>query len=233
MNKILINKCLLLTVIWGLASCKSTSSTHNAPIPDDFSVTAQQHVQAVEHWSNIANDLVRQTVIALEKHKLTHVPVYVKHPPVKSDFAVAFHDFLINDLVKKGIKVNRVNLNNTVFEYKIQSVEFNSDRHFPSLSKSGQETILPNGIVVRRNVSESKNSLQSQTETAQSGQHSWGNRAPKLELLISSAIVDNNIYLMKTTDIYYANHDDKSLYQYGHSRPGSKNNVFDDAFYHQ
>jgi len=232
MNKILIYRSLLLSVIWVLAGCKSTASTHNAPIPNDFSVTTMKYIQAIEHWSNIAGDLGSQTVIALEKHKLTHVPVYVKHPPVKSEFAVAFHDFLINELVKKGIKVNRVNINNTVFEYKIQSVEFNSGRYFPSLSKSDQETVLPNGLVVRRNVSESKpETLQSYTD--ESVQHSWGNRAPKLELLISSAIVDNNTYLMKTTDIYYANHDDKSLYQGGSNGPTTTNNVFDDAFYHQ
>jgi len=232
MHKEFIFKSFLLSTILVIVGCKSTPSTHNAPIPDDFPITTQQHVQAVEHWSNIAQDLVNQTAMALEKHKLSQVPLYIKHPPVKSEFAVAFHDFLIDGMVKKGIKVNRANSNNTVFEYKIQSIEFNSDRYFPSSSKIGEEKVLANGLVVRRNVSESDTKAL-QRNANESTSHSSGNRAPKLELLISSAIVDKNLYLMKTTDVYYANHDDSNLYQGERNETGARKNVFDDAFYHQ
>lgn len=232
MYKGFIFNSFLLSTILVMVGCKSTPSTHNAAIPSDFPITTQQHIQAVNHWSNIAEDLVNQTVTSLEKHKLSHVPLYIKHPSVKSEFAVAFHDFLIDGMVKKGIKVNRVSSNNTVFEYKIQSVEFNSDRYFPSASQFGEETVLANGLVVRRNVSESKSSAL-QKNTNDSGNNAWGHRAPQLELLISSAIVDKNIYLMKTTDIYYANQDDKRLYQGGRNKAGARNNVFDDSFYHE
>lgn len=232
MIKEIMFKHFLLSVLFVLAGCKSSPSTYNAPIPDDFPITTQQHVQAVEHWSNIAQDLVNQTVIVLEKHKLTQTPLYIKHPPVKSEFAVAFHDFLIDGLVKKGIKVNRSNANNTVFEYKIQPIEFNSNRYFPSSSKFSEETVLANGLVVRRNVSES-NTKALQNNTNETASHSSGDRAPKLELLISSAIVDKNIYLMKTTDVYYANQDDSNLYQSGRNATGVRKNVFDDDFYHQ
>lgn len=232
MNKVKTIKCFFLSTLFILAGCKSSPSTNNAPIPLDFAVSTQQHVQAVEHWSSIAQDLVNQTMTVLEKHKLTQTPIYIKHPPMKSEFAVAFHDFLIDGMVKNGIKVNRTNANNTVFEYKIQSIEFNSDRYFPSSSKFGDETVLANGLVVRRNITEANtNALQSNTN--QSSSHSWGNRAPKLELLISSAIVDKNIYLMKTTDVYYANQDDSNLYQGERNGTGARKNVFDDAFYRQ
>lgn len=232
MNKESMLKRFFLSILFILVGCKSSPSTHNAPIPDDFPVSIQQYVQAVEHWSNISQDLVNQTVNSLEKHKLSHVPLYIKHPPVKSEFAVAFHDFLIDGMVKKGIKVNRVNSNNIVFEYKIQSIAFNSDRYFPSLNKFGEETELANGLVVRRNVSES-NTKALQNNSNESASHSSGNRAPKLELLISSAIVDKNVYLMKTTDIYYANQDDSTLYRGGRNETGARKKVFDDAFYHQ
>lgn len=232
MNKLITIKCFFLSTLFILVGCKSSPSTNNAPIPADFAITTQQHVQAVEHWSNIAEDLVNQTMIVLDRHKLTQTPIYIKHSPVKSEFSVAFHDFLIDGMVKKGIKVNRTNLNNTVFEYKIQSIEFNSDRYFPSSSKFGDETVLANGLVVRRNVTEA-NTNALQRNTNQSGTQPWGNRAPKLELLISSAIVDKNIYLMKTTDVYYANQDDSNLYQGERNGTGARKNVFDDAFYHQ
>lgn len=232
MNKVRMFKYFFLTTIVILVGCKSSPSTHNAPIPHDFAITTQQHVQAVEHWSNIAQDLVNQTLIVLEKQKLTQTPLYIKHPPVKSEFTVAFHDFLIDGMVKNGIKVNRTNANNTVFEYKIQPIEFNSDRYFPSSTKFGEETVLSNELVVRRNVSETNtNALQNNTN--QTSSHLWGNKAPRLELVISSAIVDKNIYLMKTTDVYYANQDDGNLYQGGRNKAGARKNVFDDAFYHQ
>lgn len=215
-----------------MAGCKSSPSTYNAPIPENFPVTTQQHLQAVEHWSNVAQDLVNQTVMTLEKHNLLQSPLYIKHPPVKSEFSVAFHDFLIDGMVKKGIKVNRVNSNNTVLEYKVQSIEFGSSRYYPSLSKFGEETVLANGLVVRRDVSASRQDPL-QKNTNDPNQHTWGNEAPSLELLISSAIVDKNIYLSKTTDIYYARQGDKGLYQGGRNGTGTRNNVFDDAFYHQ
>ena len=232
MKKDVLFKCTLLPCILLMLGCKSTQTTQNAPIPQDLPITTQQHLQAVEHWSNIAQDMVNQTVIALEKHKLFNVPLYIKHPPAKSEFAVAFHDFLIDGLLKKGIKVNRENANNTVLEYKVQSIEFNSDRNFPSYSKFGDEYVLANGLVVRRNVTEPNSNI-TQKQSSDSGGYSWNNRAPKLELLISSAIVDKNIYLMKTADIYYANESDKGLYQGKRHGAEIRNPVFDDAFYHQ
>lgn len=219
-----------------LGGCSNIAKSPSAPIPANFAQTNQQHLQAVEHWSIIAQDLASQTVVALEKHKLSDMPIYVKYPPVKTEFSVAFHDFLIEDLVKKGMRVSRSNTNSTVIEYKVQAIEFSSYRDLALVGTKAKWTTVGAGILVVRDVL--RKNFSSKATDIMSGAmlYDFWNAdggAPKLELLVSSSIVDKNIYLMKTTDIYYANVDDKELYDKSDTRSGSKSKVFDDAFYHQ
>lgn len=219
-----------------LGGCTSIVKSPSAPIPEDFAKTNQRHLQAVEHWSVIADDLANQTISALEKNKLTGSPIYVKYPPIKTEFSVAFHDFLVEVLVKKGMKVNRSNASSTVMEYKVQAIEFNSSRDLALLGTKAKWTTVGAGVLVVRDVLRKNFSLKATDIMSGAIIYDLWNAdqgAPKLELLISSAIVDKNIYLMKTTDIYYANLDDKQLYENLGVRSGSRSKVFDDAFYHQ
>lgn len=219
-----------------LSGCSGIVKSPSAPIPQNFAQTNQQHIQAVEHWSIIAEDLANQAIVSLEKNKLSASPIYVKYPPVKTEFSVAFHDFLVEGLVKKGMKVNRSNANNTVLEYKVQAIEFSSYRDLALVGTKAKWTSVGAGILVVRDVL-GKNFSSKATDIMSGAMlYDFWNAdegAPTLELLISSAIVDKNIYLMKTTDVYYANHDDSNLYQGERNGTGARKNVFDDAFYHQ
>jgi hypothetical protein len=218
------------------SGCSGLAKSPSAPIPENFPYTNQQHLQAVEHWSIIAQDLANQTIVALDKHQLSKAPIYVKYPPVKTEFSVAFHDFLIDSLVKMGMKVNRSNTNNTVLEYKVQAIEFNTDRDVALINTAAKWTSVGAGILVIRDVM--RKSFSSRSTDVMTGAILYDfwkadEGAPKLELLVSSSIVDKNVYLMKTTDIYYANLGDKELYDVNRRQSGSSDRVFDDAFYHQ
>ena len=222
-------------VIAFLSGCSGLSKSPSAPIPENFAKANQKYLRAVEHWSIIAEDLANQTIVSLEKNKLSALPIYVKYPPVKTEFSVAFHDFLVEGLVKKGMKVNRSNANNTILEYKVQAVEFSSYRDLALVGTKAKWTSVGAGVLVVRDVL-SKNFSSKATDIMSGAMlYDFWNAdegAPNLELLVSSSIVDKNIYLMKTTDIYYANLNDKELYENTRT-PGARSRVFDDAFYHQ
>jgi hypothetical protein len=226
----------IIFVVALLGGCSGITKSPSVPIPQNFAQSNQRHIQAVEHWSIIAEDLANQTIVSLEKNKLSVSPIYVKHPSLKTEFSVAFHDFLVEELVKKGMKVNRSNANNTVLEYKVQAIEFNSYRDLALVGTKAKWTSVGAGILVVRDVL-SKNFSSKATDimTGAILYDFWNadEGAPKLELLISSAIVDKNVYVMKTTDVYYANRDDSNLYQGERNGSGARKHVFDDAFYHQ
>lgn len=225
----------IVFVVALLGGCSGIAKSPSAPIPQNFAETNQRHIQAVQHWSIIAEDLANQTITSLEKNKLSASPIYVKYPPVKTEFSVAFHDFLVEGLVKKGMKVSRSNANNTVLEYKVQAIEFSSYRDLALVGTKAKWTSVGAGILVVRDVL-GKNFSSKATDIMSGAMlYDFWNAdegAPKLELLVSSSIVDKNIYLMKTTDIYYANLNDKELYENTRT-PGARSRVFDDAFYHQ
>lgn len=233
-NKYFIFNYIFIVVF--CSGCSGLAKSPSAPVPDNFAYSNQQHLQAVEHWSIIAQDLANQTVVALEKHKLASTALYVKYPPVKTEFSVAFHDFLIDGLVKKGMRVNRTNTNNIILEYKVQAIEFNTDRDLALIKTKAKWTSVGAGVLVLRDIM-GKNFASKSTDVMTGAilYDLWkaDESAPKLELLISSSIVDKNIYLLKTTDVYYANSGDKELYDNYRSRSGSSQRVFDDAFYNQ
>lgn len=200
----------------------------DAPVPINFPHSTQQHLQASQHWAIVAADIADQILIDLTNNHLLDKPVYVNSLSSKTEFNKALNDFLITELVKNGVKVSRVKEKNIVLDYKAQVVKFKSSRDVLLPSKL-KWTSLAGGLVVGRLLADAIdiNTFDGLALTGGAVADLWiTNQAPNLELVVTSSIVSNQIYVSRATNLYYANVDDIHLYEVGGS-----NSPFNDPFY--
>jgi hypothetical protein len=226
----LINLSLLATLSLNLAGC-ATAKNPDAPIPQNFQRSYQKQLQASQHWEVVADDMANQVIKNLQSRNALDTPIFIAINSNHSAFSQALHDFLIAKLIKKGAKVSKSRDRSTVVDYKIQVIKFNSKRSV-TLPAQAPLTTLAGGVVVSRVLADATDLTGFEQALITGGVLAdlWANdNAPKLELLVSASIIENSIYKMKITDIYYANAEDINLY---------KNNKldsspFDDAFFNQ
>lgn len=223
-----------------ISACASVRNP-DAPVPQNYPHSYQQQLQASRHWAIVADDMTNQIIKNLKENNALSKPVYVDVKSNQSDFSQAMNDFMITNLVKKGIKVSKSKAKSTVLDYKVQVIKFNSNREvlLPSQLKW---TALAGGIVVYRLLSEAidMNAFDQTVITAGAVADLWGNRgAPALELVVTASVVIDDLYAIRTTDIYYANEDDKHLYEPRKIKTKkdqlnkTSNNPFNDSFYQQ
>lgn len=221
---------LLATLILTVSACASVINP-DAPVPQNYPHSYQKQLQASQHWAIVADDMSNQIIKSLSEKGVLSKPVYVDIKSNQSAFSQAMNDFMITNLVKKGIKVSKSKAHSTVLDYKVQVVKFNSKRNvlLPSQLKW---TTLAGGLVVYRLVSDAidLNTFDQAVITGGALADLWSNRnAPALELVVTASVVIDDLYAIRTTDIYYANEEDKLLYG-----PGAKKtseNPFNDSFY--
>lgn len=212
-----------------LSACSHLKNAE-APATEGFARTNQKHLQASQHWSVIADDLATQVKQALDSKKLNALTVYISPDQRGTKFNQAFYDFLLTSLVKKGVKVSRnYQKNDLPLEYKINTVRFNANRNVFTTAKW---TTLATGLVVMRNglnfIDGAIDDLERDTITAAVGIDAYNvGFAPNIEVIITTSIVQSNVYVLRNTDIYYANIVDAQLYD----GAKIKSNVFNDAFY--
>lgn len=201
----------------------------DAPLPENFEPSYQKKLNAAAHWDTIASDLSSQLQAALNKNGIRDKPVYLNLYSDKTPFSRAFHDFLTTHLVKRGVLVSKDKINSTIYNYKIQPVKYASST-VTSLSSNYKWTMLATGLIVIRNIADSLH-LNEDVITAGVAADAFSTESSsRLELIITTSILSRDIYIYRTTDVYYANGEDMHLYDQ-QLKAGKKNNVFDDPFY--
>jgi len=226
--KTLIN-FIPVSIFMSLTTGCATVKNPEAPITENFPHSFQKQLQASNHWEIIANDLASQIQESIVNKKITARPIYLNLQSNQTDFTRAFNDFLITSLVKKGVAVSKLKSGSTIYEYKVQTVQYKSNRS-TFLPNKAKWTTLAAGLVVFRNVAHVINTADTAILGAGVLADVWtADGAPKLELIITSSILNDNLYLTRTTDIYYANEIDIHLYEGNSSSKKSK--AFDDPFY--
>jgi hypothetical protein len=213
-----------------ISGCTSVRSL-DAPVPQAYSHSYQKQLQASQHWEIVADDMSNQVIKNLQARGVFDKPVYVAIKSNHSAFSQALNDFMISNLVKKGAKVSRTKEKSTVLDYKIQVLKFNTNRSVTLPSKLPL-SVLAGSVVVTRLVSDAVD-LTGFEQAIISGAvlaDLWaGHTAPKLELVVTASIIENNLYKLRTTDIYYANAEDINLYRHNIMEGGP----FDDPFFNQ
>lgn len=234
LNHAFLTKVLLsLIVLFFLVACTQQPVLTNkpsAPMPENvsFEDQTQKQIQSSKQWQVIAEDMADQFIQAMQQNNLNKNPVYVFPQSKATSFTRAFNDFFITALVNKGVKVTTNKTSSTVFNYKIQLIEYNSLRG-TAVSEMYKFSSLAAGIVVARNVGEILGVDGSLLAGGVALDAADLNLAPNLELIITSSIVEKNIFVRRTSDIYYANRLDKHLYMPASSQRNS--DVFNEPFY--
>jgi len=195
------------------------SSCVRVPQPAGYAFGEQQKMQAVHHWDVLANDVANQINVELIAQGHLNTPVYVQHscgqpndcgPGETFPFDEGFNDLLTTQLVNFGVPTKvEVDENSLIVNYKVQVVYHQSTRF--QNPRPGVITALTAGIMVFRNAPAEIAAVAG--AIAADGLLATTVLSGHYEVIITTSIVDDNLYLMRKSDIYYINDPDFWHYQ--------------------
>ncbi len=214
-NRIAIALCALL-----VAGCS------RIPQPVGYSYSEQQKMQAAHHWEVLANDVANQVNAELVSRGYLDTPVHVRHvcddtQACKGDapfpFDQAFNDLLTTQLVNFGVPTRPAPADDTLdVQYKIQVVYHRTPRY--QWPQPGVLTALTTGIMVFRNAPVEVAAIAG----AAAADTLWSTEVMNghYEVVITTSIINDNMYLMRKSDIYYIN--DMDFWQYQPAAPADE-----------
>jgi hypothetical protein len=210
-----LSKTTSILVIF-LAGC----STAQVPYTQNHPTTYQKVARATSHWDILADDVATQTLAKIGTQKT----IYIAEPREDTEFNRAFHNFLITQMVNKGIPVSDTKLSSIEVHYDTQIVTHNSERR---AYKPGTLTLLAAGLMVAYNVPHWTNGTDKGVAFlgAAAGVDaavSMDAGSPtKTELVVTTSAIEEGRYLMRKTDIYYIETKDLPLFMHV-EQPGTQ-----------
>ncbi|GAB4299267.1 MAG: hypothetical protein Fur0034_10840 [Desulfuromonadia bacterium] len=200
---------LLLILLLLLTACAS-----QLPIPANHPLSTQKKARALHHWELLADDVARETIRSLSRHDIDReTPLFVSLPEKQSTFTSIFRKLLEAKLTRHGAVVTSDPSDAITLRYETDLVTHGSSRytHIPATA-----TLLTAGTWVIRDISSSSSGLVPGTlalaAAADLGAGHYAGLPTATELMVTSAILDDDVYLMKKTDIYYIEDADLSLF---------------------
>lgn len=184
------------------------------PIPANHPISTQKKARSVHHWEVLAADLTSQIITSLDKQNLREgKKLFVVPPKDDTTFNFAFRNFLITQMVKKGLTVTNTREDALELEYETQAVRHDSGRytHIP-----GTFTTLAAGIwVVRDLIASGSGAIPGAiglSGLADYGMGHYGGSATPTEVIITSSIILEKSYVMRRSDVYYIEDPDVDLF---------------------
>lgn len=195
-----------------------------APIPSSYNVTIQQKMQAAYHWNILADDTAEQIKMGLVNNGVAQETVYINKDG-DSPFSEAFYNMLLTRLSNKGINI-AVDRNSACLyiNYKTQVVYHKATIKTP---RYGHLALLTGGAIVIREVFDQPWSIIGRAaaiggtlvgldmlDNASPGSlDPFYYRKPNTEIIVTTSVLRDNIYLIRKTDCYYVNFDDSWHYE--------------------
>ena len=199
-----------------VAALATAGCASQVPVAETYPVSYQKKAKAAHHWDVLASDVVAQTEASLEKNDFLNGRVlYVMPPHERTTFNKAFGNFLVSQLVNRGLPVSPRREGAVMVQYETQLVQHNSER--PNYSP-GMLTMLTAGVLVARDIA-----LYAPTESQMLGglalvglaDLGFGHLAggpTKTELIVTTSITADDRFVMRKSDIYYLEEVDASLF---------------------
>lgn len=197
--------------------------TTPVPVAENFPISYQKVARTAHHWDVIAADVVTQTANTLAStQRLQGRSVLVVPLARKTAFDAAFNDFMINQMVDRGIQVSVCELGGTGMiqdpdvKVKYQArviVHSTAPQYHPGLL-----TALATGVYVARIIGESdisrdaKGLLAVGAFGAIDAAAGYITLATRTEVVVTTTIEENNRFIMRRSDIYYVPDGDASLF---------------------
>ena len=199
-------------------ACLALTACGSAPIPvaSNFDYTSQNKVRSAGHWDLLANDVVSQTLEALQRSGATPASsIHVQLPGSPSDFDQGFRDLVITKLVQRGVPVlHQASGADLQLTYGTQVVVHKSDRpHFIP----GQMTMIAGGLMavygMRGEHLDAKLAATLGLAGAVDFANSINSGGPThTEVLLTTSISRGQQYLVRKTDVYYLEDVDAPLF---------------------
>jgi len=173
-------------------------------------------MQTAYHWNILADDTAEQIRIGLVNTGTAQENVYINKDG-DSPFNEAFYNMLLTRLSNKGINI-AVDRNSArlYINYKTQVIYHKATIKTP---KYGTIALLAGGTIVIReafgapwNIADIATAIGGALvglnllDNASPG--SFYDRKPNTEVIVTTSVLRDNIYLIRKTDCYYVNFDD-------------------------
>ena len=213
----------LLPIVVSLFGCASP-----VPVAQNFPVTLQKVARTAHHWDVVANDVVDQTITAINSTPvLQNRAIFVPRFADASAFDASFRDFLITHMVNRKMPVNVCNsssLQQPAFVLEDPEVQIHYEarviQHRAGVPAyvPGLFTTLGAGVAVLRNA-DAADLTRGEVNIGIIGFGALLDLAranvavpTSTELLLTTTIAENNRFIMRRSDIYYVPDDDVNLF---------------------
>lgn len=211
----LMRSSIRLVLLASAAAVLTACSHSPIPVAENFELTAQKKVRSAGHWELLSRDIVAQTGARLANAGVSkNTPLSVVLPANSTAFDRAFNEFLITQLVNEGYVVaTDAQPQSTKLSYRTQVVRHNSPRpHFIP----GAATALTAGLYVAHGLSGSTGEAMAGVlgfaALADLGASQFSGGPTAHELVLTTMVESQNRYLVRTSDVYYIENADVSLF---------------------
>ena len=197
-----------------LATLLVASCASQTPLPKTYPISYQQKMQAAHHWDVLAQDVAQRITARLEG---AGSRVHVVAPEARYTFSEAFHSLLLTHLVDQGFQVTKhYSGSGLSVEYEVQLVT-HADRGFIT-HRPGQLTALTAGLWVLAEVADKSPGLAATGAVAayDAGAGHLTGPVPDNEVIVTTSVLRDEQYVMRTRDIYYVSDNNRDQY---HHRP--------------
>lgn len=202
MHQRIFRATALAIAVTGLAGCVNTAT----PLSKNFDQADQYKVRSAQHWNVISADVMNRTLAALQAAGATAgAPVYVATPENAGTFETAFRDMITTRLVEGGasVQAHPVPGQYTVV-YHTQVVRHASNMGYYNGGRDFQN--LGDGVTVRYGQHNVEAVPAYGPVSAYSGQTGT-------EMVLTTAVLHQDKFLSRTTDVYYLENVDAGLFQ--------------------
>lgn len=209
---------MLPLLLGAILTSACATQTLDVPRADNYPVSSQKKARAVHHWDVLAEDVAGRIAEKLQP-KYAAQPLYVQAAG-DSSFMQGFRKLLINQLIAKGMEVATQPVGALQVKLDAQLVRHNSQA---GNSVQLKATSLAAGIAVIRDLTFQHTATAytliglgaaaglDAANLALNGSASGG--PTRTEVLVTTTVEAAQRYLVSTSDVYYIESEDASLYK--------------------
>lgn len=199
-----------------LLAAFSFGCASKVPYATNFPMASQQKVRSTHHWDVIASDVVDQAVKSLEAgNTLKGRSLFVQKPKQDVAFLNGFQGFLVTNMVDRNLPVSSVPEGALEVSYETIVVDHASSR---ANEVPGKLTTLAAGVMVVRDLvyGTASHWLSGGIILATTAIVDYGSNrltdTSYTEMIVTTSITDNGVYVMRKSDVYYIPSEDKDLF---------------------
>jgi len=192
-------------VLLGLAVLLLAGCRSQLPLATTYPMSMQNKMQAAHHWDVLAEDVAEQVADAVDDRvemRLLPIDVVAEN---EGPFSEVFSELLMSRLVQEGLQVSSAREGVVALRFKVQVV-LHGRRHQRPVP--GLLTAIGAGVSVARDVSEdwlygaAGLGLLADVGVGYLASHS------DHEVVVTTALLHKNRFVMRSSDIYYINDQD-------------------------